>query len=91
MSKHASIAKSCSRAKIERAKSLLENPSKTICVRYDKDSTYVSPNTIVNQVYSIYPDCSCENKRIMEISQDLGHRPIVFIRFNPDEYNKNGK
>jgi hypothetical protein len=36
-------------------------------------------------------DCSCENKRIMEISQDLGHRPIVFIRFNPDEYNKNGK
>ena len=31
-------------------------------------------------------DCSCENKRLMEISQDLGHRPIVFIRFNPDEY-----
>ena len=31
-------------------------------------------------------DCSCENKRIMEISQDLGHRPIVFIRFNPDGY-----
>jgi hypothetical protein len=34
-------------------------------------------------------DCSCENKRIMELSQDLGHRPIVFIRFNPDEYTKN--
>ena len=32
-------------------------------------------------------DCSCENKRIMELSQDLGHRPIVFIRFNPDEYD----
>jgi hypothetical protein len=31
-------------------------------------------------------DCSCENKRIMEISQDVGHKPIVFIRFNPDEY-----
>ena len=31
-------------------------------------------------------DCSCENKRVMEISQDLGHRPIVFIRFNPDGY-----
>ncbi len=28
----------------------------------------------------------CENKRIMELSQDLGHRPIVFIRFNPDDY-----
>lgn len=31
-------------------------------------------------------DCSCENKRLMEISQDLQHRPIVFIRFNPDAY-----
>ena len=35
-------------------------------------------------------DCSCENKRIMELSQDLGHRPIVFIRFNPDDYERNG-
>jgi hypothetical protein len=34
-------------------------------------------------------DCSCENKRIMEISQDLAHRPIVFIRFNPDSYEEN--
>ena len=34
-------------------------------------------------------DCSCENKRIMELSQDVGHRPIVFIRFNPDDYMKN--
>ena len=31
-------------------------------------------------------DCSCENKRLMEISQDLQHRPIVLIRFNPDSY-----
>jgi hypothetical protein len=31
-------------------------------------------------------DCSCENKRLMEISQDVGHRPIIFIRFNPDDY-----
>ena len=35
-------------------------------------------------------DCSCQNKRIMELSQDLGHRPIVFIRFNPDDYKKDG-
>ena len=36
-------------------------------------------------------DCSCENKRIMELSQDVGHRPIVFIRFNPDDYtHENG-
>jgi len=31
-------------------------------------------------------DCSCENKRIMELSKDVNHRPIVFIRFNPDQY-----
>ena len=31
-------------------------------------------------------DCSCENKRLMELSQDCDHRPIVFIRFNPDSY-----
>ena len=31
-------------------------------------------------------DCSCENKRLMELSSDLHHRPIVFIRFNPDAY-----
>jgi len=36
-------------------------------------------------------DCSCENKRIMELSQDMGHRPIVFIRFNPDKYERNGE
>jgi hypothetical protein len=36
-------------------------------------------------------DCSCENKRLMELSQDLGHRPIVFIRFNPDEYDDSEK
>ncbi len=32
-------------------------------------------------------DCSCENKRIMELYQDVDFRPIVFIRFNPDDYN----
>ena len=37
-------------------------------------------------------DCSCENKRLMELSQDLQHRPIVFIRFNPDDYtNQEGE
>ena len=36
-------------------------------------------------------DCSCENKRLMEISQDLNHRSVVFIRFNPDHYiNEDG-
>lgn len=36
-------------------------------------------------------DCSCENKRLIELSQDLGHKPIIFIRFNPDSYKVNGK
>jgi hypothetical protein len=31
-------------------------------------------------------DCTCENKRLMEISQDIGHRPLILIRFNPDSY-----
>lgn len=34
----------------------------------------------------------CESKRMMEIFQDLGSRPMVYIRFNPDKYiNKKGK
>jgi hypothetical protein len=37
-------------------------------------------------------DCICENKRIMEISKDLNHTNIIFIRFNPDNYiNINNK
>lgn len=31
-------------------------------------------------------DTICDNKRTMELSQDVGHRPIIFIRFNPDSY-----
>jgi hypothetical protein len=35
---------------------------------------------------------NCENKRTMELFQDFGNRPIIFIRFNPDSYiNKDGK
>jgi hypothetical protein len=30
--------------------------------------------------------CSCENKRIMELSKDVRHKSIIFIRFNPDTY-----
>jgi len=36
-------------------------------------------------------DTTCENKRLMEISKDLNHRPIIFIRFNPDSYILGGK
>jgi hypothetical protein len=31
-------------------------------------------------------DCSCENKRLAEMFLDGGSLPIVFIRFNPDDY-----
>ena len=27
----------------------------------------------------------------MELSKDMKHRPIIFIRFNPDAYKKDGK
>jgi hypothetical protein len=30
---------------------------------------------------------SCENKRLMEIFNDLGNSPLTIIRFNPDKYN----
>ena len=33
-------------------------------------------------------DTTCENKRLMELSQDIDHRPLVMIRFNPDSYIK---
>jgi hypothetical protein len=33
----------------------------------------------------------CENKRLMEIFQDFGSRPLIIISFNPDQYiDKNG-
>jgi hypothetical protein len=39
-----------------------------------------------------YYEDICENKRMMTLSQDVNHRPIVFIRFNPDKYiNKENK
>ena len=36
-------------------------------------------------------DLICENKRIMEVSQDLSHRNVIFIRFNPDSYKDGDK
>jgi hypothetical protein len=36
-------------------------------------------------------ECLCENRRIMEISQDLGHKNAIFIRFNPDDYKSGDK
>ena len=34
---------------------------------------------------------TCENKRTMQLFEDLGNRPLVMIRFNPDNYiDENG-
>ena len=30
----------------------------------------------------------CKNKRTMQLSQDINHRPMILIRFNPDDYVK---
>jgi len=43
--------------------------------------THILIVEIDENAHAVY-DCSCENKRLMELSQDVGHRPIVFIRFN---------
>ena len=32
---------------------------------------------------------TCENKRMMEIYQDIGLRSVTFLRFNPDKYTDN--
>ena len=32
---------------------------------------------------------NCDTKRTMEIFQDFGNRPLVYIRFNPDSYINN--
>jgi hypothetical protein len=40
-------------------------------------------------------DTTCDNKRYCEIAMDLGDgeviKPVVFIRFNPDSFKKDGK
>ena len=46
----------------------------------------------IDENQHILYDSNCENKRLEEISKDLYSRPIIILRFNPDEYNdKNGK
>jgi hypothetical protein len=31
-------------------------------------------------------DTTCDNKRLCELYQDFGHTPVVFVRFNPDDF-----
>ncbi len=34
--------------------------------------------------------CECEQKRMIEIHQSLEGRPVIFLRYNPDDYKING-
>jgi hypothetical protein len=54
--------------------------------RPDLIADFGSHVIIVEIDETMHQGYSCENKRIMELSQDIGHRPVVFIRFNPDAY-----
>lgn len=40
----------------------------------------------IDEFQHILYDSQCENNRLEDISKDLYYRPIVIIRFNPDEY-----
>jgi hypothetical protein len=56
------------------------------------------PDVLIDEGFPIIIECdenrhggySCENKRIMQLFQDLGNRPVRFIRFNPDSYQTSG-
>ncbi len=53
------------------------------------------PDVLIDMLlYSIVIECDenqhknyeCENKRTMQLFEDLGSRPLILIRFNPDGY-----
>ena len=52
---------------------MLELPSHCIIIEIDENQ------------HKLY-DCSCENKRIMQLSSDIKFKTLIFIRFNPDKY-----
>jgi hypothetical protein len=56
-------------------------------IRYEKFT-----HTVIIEVdENRHSGYSCETKRMMLIFQDLGNRPIIFIRINPDGYkDENG-
>lgn len=66
------------------------------CSRYRPDllldmATHIIIIEVDENKHTNY-DCSCENKRLMSLSNDLQYRPIILIRFNPDSYkNEKGR
>jgi len=79
-------------------------PDKDINMIFDKaidgGCSKKRPDVLIDLLlYSIIIECDenqhknyeCENKRTMQLFKDLGERPLILIRFNPDSYMENNK
>ena len=79
----------------------LRFPDKNIDMRFDKavdgGCSKRIPDVLIDLLlYSIIIECDegqhknyeCENKRTMQLFEDLGERPLILIRFNPDSYTE---
>jgi len=82
----------------------LRFPDKDINMVFDKTvdggCSKKRPDVLIDLLlYSIIIECDeeqhknyeCENKRTMQLFEDLGNRPLILIRFNPDGYIENNK
>ena len=82
----------------------LRFPDKDINMVFDKavdgGCSKKRPDVLIDLLlYSIIIECDedqhknyeCENKRTMQLFEDLGERPLILIRFNPDSYMENKK
>ncbi len=82
----------------------LRFPDKDINMIFDKavdgGCSKKRPDVLIDLLlYSIIIECDegqhknyeCENKRTMQLFEDLGERPLILIRFNPDSYMENDK
>ncbi len=82
----------------------LRFPDKNINMIFDKavdgGCSKKRPDILIDLLlYSIIIECDeeqhknyeCENKRTMQLFEDLGNRPLIMIRFNPDSYVENDK
>ena len=79
-------------------------PDKDINMIFDKavdgGCSKKRPDVLIDLLlYSIIIECDegqhknyeCENKRTMQLFEDLENRPLILIRFNPDSYIENNK
>ncbi len=81
----------------------LRFPDKDINMVFDKavdgGCSKKRPDVLIDLLlYSIIIECDeeqhkknyeCENKRTMQLFEDLGNRSLIIIRFNPDSYTEN--